>query len=203
AALRGPVGMNRTYVRVGEPKGDAKASVRQWLDGLKAGRSFATNSPLLSLTIGEAQPGDEIKLKAGKHRLSWSAEMRSIAPVDRVEIVVNGEIAASVSLDDEGRSAAGMGELEIDESSWILLRAISDKASPLVFDLYPHATTSPIYVTVGGSPMRSAEDATFFIQWMDRLIAFAQESDDWNTIAERDAVVASFNRARKEFERRR
>ncbi|MEQ8177060.1 MAG: CehA/McbA family metallohydrolase [Amphiplicatus sp.] len=203
ASLRGPVGMNRTYVNVGEPNGDAKARMRQWLNGLKAGRSFATNGPLLSLTIAEAEPGDEIKLQAGKHKLSWSAEMRSIAPIDRVEIIVNGDVAASVSLDDEGRSAAGMGELEVDESAWILLRAVSVSASPLIFDLYPYATTSPVYVTVGGAPVRSADDAAYFVQWMDRLIAFAQESGDWNTEAERKATLANFNRARKEFERRR
>ncbi len=203
ASLRGPVGMNRTYVKTGEQKGGVKARVRQWLDSLKAGRSFATNGPLLSLTIAEAEPGDEIKLAAGAHRLSWSAEMRSLAPVDRVEIVVNGAVAATVALDDEGRSAAGMGELEISESGWVVLRAVSDEASPLVFDLYPYATTSPVYVTLGGAPVRSVEDAAYFIQWIDRLIAFAQQSPDWNTEAERETVLAGFVRARKEFERRR
>ncbi|NJM35631.1 MAG: CehA/McbA family metallohydrolase [Rhodomicrobium sp.] len=203
ASLRGPVGMNRTYVKTGEPEGSAKMRMRAWLDGLKAGRSFATNGPLLSLIVGEAQPGGEIKFKKGVHRLSWSAEMRSIAPVDRIEIVVNGEVAASLTLEDEGRSAAGMGEIEIDRSGWVVLRAVGDEATPLIFDLYPYATTSPVYVTVGGRPIRSADDADYFINWIDRLISFAREGDAWNTEAEREGVLADFERARKEFAKRR
>ena len=35
-------------------------------------------------------------------------------------------------------------------SGWILLRAWNEDADPLVFDLYPYATTSPIYVDVAG-----------------------------------------------------
>ncbi|MEE2692172.1 MAG: CehA/McbA family metallohydrolase [Pseudomonadota bacterium] len=202
ASLRGPVGMNRTYVWVDEPVPNAKAHVRRWLDGLKAGRSFATNGPLLSLTVGDAGPGGEIRLKNGVHRLSWSAEIRSIAPVDRVEIVVNGAVAVALPLSDDGRSAAGMGEIEVDGSGWVLLRAVSDKASPLVFDLYPYATTSPVYVTVGGKPVRSAADAGYFIKWIDRLIDFAQASEAWNTEAERAAVLDNFARARREFEKR-
>ena len=53
ASLRGPVGMNRVYVRV--PDGEVK--VREWLEGLKQGRSFATNGPLLGLPLGRRRRG--------------------------------------------------------------------------------------------------------------------------------------------------
>jgi TolB protein len=54
ASLRGPVGMNRVYARV--PEGPL--SEPAWLDALKAGRSFATNGPLLGLELGGAKIGD-------------------------------------------------------------------------------------------------------------------------------------------------
>jgi Tol biopolymer transport system component len=46
ASLHGPVGMNRVYVRSGPP-----LEHRRWLSALKAGRSFATNGPLLGMTV--------------------------------------------------------------------------------------------------------------------------------------------------------
>ena len=58
-----------------------------------------------------------------------------------------------------------------------------------MLDLYPFATTSPIYVTVGGQPVRSPGDAAYFLAWIDRLeqnvLAFA----DWNSTGERDQVL--------------
>jgi hypothetical protein len=72
-----------------------------------------------------------------------------------------------------------------------------------VLDLYPYATTSPVYVTVAGAPIRSAEDAEYFIRWIDRVAASAVQSQDWNTDAERAAVLDMMRRARAEFEKRR
>ena len=56
ASLRGPVGMNRVFVRSG-PKLDYRA----WLAALKAGRTFASNGPLLSFTLDGHEVGDEIR----------------------------------------------------------------------------------------------------------------------------------------------
>ena len=45
ASLRGPVGMNRVYVHSGKTLDHAS-----WMRAIKAGKTFATNGPLLSLT---------------------------------------------------------------------------------------------------------------------------------------------------------
>jgi hypothetical protein len=72
-----------------------------------------------------------------------------------------------------------------------------------VLDLYPFASTSPVYVEVGGAPVRSREDADYFVRWMDRVLAAARAHSDWNTPAERDAVLAQLDRARAEYVARR
>jgi hypothetical protein len=71
-----------------------------------------------------------------------------------------------------------------------------------VLDVYPYGTTSPIYVTVGGEPIRSDEDAQYFIAWLDRLRAGAQGNTDWNSEAEKQSTLDLIARARQEFERR-
>jgi hypothetical protein len=93
--------------------------------------------------------------------------------------------------------------VRVELSGWILLRARSDRAIEPVLDLYPYGTTGPVYLTVGGQPARSAEDAEYFLRWIDRLEAAARASRDWNSDAERDATLALIRRAREEFERRK
>jgi dipeptidyl aminopeptidase/acylaminoacyl peptidase len=203
ASLRGPIGLNRTYVDLGAEAPSAPAAfARAWLDGLKAGKSFATNSALLKFDVAGAGPGGEIALKKGAHTLKFSARMESIAAVKSLDVIVNGEVAQTIPLENGGKSATAEGEIIIDRSGWISLHAASDDASPDVFDLYPYAVTSPIYVTVDGKPARARADADFFIAWIDRLIEHAA-TGDFNTEKEREIALANFREARKEFEKRR
>ena len=68
-----------------------------------------------------------------------------------------------------------------DASGWIVLRAWNEDADPLVFDLYPYATTSPVYIEVAGSRARSAQDAAYFVRWMDRVISAARSAQTTTT----------------------
>ncbi len=204
ASLRGPLGLDRTYVDLGpDAPTDPAAFTRAWLDGLKAGKSFATNSALLSLTVEGAGPGAELRLKKGMHKLKFSARMQSVAAITALDLIINGEVAQKLTLSNDGMSAIAQGEIDVDGSSWIALRASNENASADVFDLYPFAVTSPVYVTVGGKAVRSARDADYFIAWIDRLSAFARASDAFNSEAERAIVLGNFAKARREFERRR
>ena len=65
--------------------------------------------------------------------------------------------------------------------------------------MYPYATTSPIYVTVAGSKPKPTEDAAYFIAWIDRLMEDAKSNQDWNTEAEKNAVLEMLDSARKVY----
>jgi hypothetical protein len=67
-SLHGPVGMSRVYARVS----DGPLDPREWLESLKAGRTFATNGPLLGLEIGGAHIGDELKFDHSQERVNYS-----------------------------------------------------------------------------------------------------------------------------------
>ncbi len=199
ASLRGPLGVNRTYVQVEGP-----LTQRSFLDGLKAGRTFATNSALLELTVNGRAVGSEVTLPngGGRHALRIRARMRSIIPMEHVEIVKNGEVVATVPLAADSMSATGDLTIDVDSSAWVLLRAWSKGARHPVFDYAPIATTSPVYVTVGGAPVRSRKDAEYFIAWIDRLVESAERHQDYNTPAEKERVLARLAEARAEYVRR-
>ena len=201
ASLRGPLGLNRTLADAAASD-DPQQEAGNFMAALKAGKTVATNGPLVMLTLDGAKPGEEIKRGKGAHTLNYKAVLASIAPVDTLDIIVNGETVQSIPLSDDGMSASAEGALTLDASAWVTLRAVSKTSSPLVFDLYPFATTSPIYVTVAGKPVRSREAADHFIAWIEKLEAAAQ-AGSYNTDEERKAVLGNLKRARQEFEKRR
>ena len=197
ASLRGPVGLNRVYVEV--PEG--KLEIDPWLSNLKRGRSFATNGPLLGFSLGDQPLGAELKLPAGTHEVKFKAWMRSIVPIDHLEIICNGEVARELKLGEKHDTADAEGTLPITNPGWCLLRAWSENAKYPILDLYPYATTSPIYISVEGSKPKAKEDAAYFIAWIDQLIAAAQSNTDWNTDSEKATVLEQMAKARKVYEK--
>ncbi|MBC7985436.1 MAG: CehA/McbA family metallohydrolase, partial [Sphingomonadaceae bacterium] len=199
ASLRGPVGINRTYVLPERGGGSLVERRDAWLAGLRAGRSMATNGPLLTLSVEGEGPGGVIARPAGGGRLRWRADMTSIAAVDHVEIVHNGEVVATAPIAADGRSARGEGEIEVSESGWILLRAWSAEDRPEILDTYPYATTSPVYVSVDGARPRSPEDAAYMLAWLE-LIERAAREGEYNDESERAEVLGNIARAREVYE---
>jgi TolB protein len=197
ASLRGPVGLNRVFVRSGAPLERGR-----WLAGLKAGRSFATNGPLLGFTLEGKGLGEEVKVLPEKKQLVARVTLRSFVPVDHLEIVSNGTVVSEIPLSKSRTSVSTEVKLPQQGSGWYLLRARANAPEYPVLDVYPYGTTSPIYVTVGGEPIRSDEDAHYFIAWLDRLRAGAQGNTDWHSEAEKQSTLDLIARARQEFERR-
>jgi TolB protein len=196
ASLRGPVGMNRTYVRV--PDGDV--AVPEWLEGLKRGRSFATNGPLLGLRLGGAGAGDELKFPAAQPRVAFSVHLRSIVAVDHLDLVCNGRVARSFVARASVDRLDVEGDIPLNASGWCVLRASTDSARDEVLDNYVYATTSPIYISIGGAAPRSPEDARYFAAWTDRLTESASRYPDWNSPAEKRAVLERIAHAKALFE---
>jgi hypothetical protein len=196
ASLRGPVGLNRVYVQTAGP-----LTHGAFLAGLKAGRTFATNGPLVELSVNGRGVGGEVRL-AGPSRLRIRASLRSYVPVDHFELVSNGEVVASFALDSTRTRANVDTTIAVDRSGWYTVRAWSDRGTQPVLDIYPFGTTSPVYVTVGGAPIRSKADAEWFVAWVDRLDAAARASTDWNDAAEREQVLRQIAEARAEFVKR-
>ena len=61
---------------------------------------------------------------------------------------------------------------------------------------YPLALTNPVWVTVGGAPVRSRSAADYALRWIDKLQAMAEEWPGWRSDAEKAHVYAQFDEAR-------
>ena len=58
-----------------------------------------------------------------------------------------------------------------------------------MLDLYPYATTSPIYLDGPGGPATARQDAAYFTAWLDRVIDAAATRDGYLNDAERQQTL--------------
>lgn len=180
-------GSERVYVQTGGP-----LTYENWIAGLKAGRTFVTNGPMLDLTVNGRSIGDTVKLTA-PGAVSVRATVSSGYPLERTEVLYNGKVVFT-------GTPAGTNEIidtsiALDRSGWIALR-VSGPAHPEIKGEGLFAHTSPVYVQVAGTTAGSADDARYFLAWIDRL---------WKTIEERDLIpdAALKEAVRKEVEQAR
>jgi Tol biopolymer transport system component len=212
ASLHGPVGMARTFARTASGRLDHD----EWLAALRAGRTFATNGPLLGFAIEGKEIGEDIELE-GAGTVRARVWMRSIVPVDHLQIVSRrggasrgrgdggaaaersdpAAVLAEIPLSDDRRSADAEVPIEVTDSGWYLLRAFTRGARFPVLDNQVSATTSPIYVTVAGEPIRSAEDSRFFLAWIDEMEAAAKDHPGYNDAREWEEIRATLEAARR------
>ena len=195
ASLRGPIGLNRVYANVSE----GPLNIESWLRSLKQGHTFVTNGPLLGFTLGGHELGDELRLPEGENKIKFTAWLRSIVPVDHLEVICNGRVVRELKLTEDRESADDEDVIPVSQSGWCLLRAWSDKAEYPVLDAYPYATTSPVYVTVAGSGVKAAEDASYFIAWIDCMMKDVKSNRDWNTQAEKTSTLTLLEQAREVY----
>jgi hypothetical protein len=196
ASLRGPVGMNRVFLDTGGEL--SPAALRK---ALKEGRTFASNGPLLGLEVDGKHPGDTVGRKtAGK--LRFRIALRSPVAVDHLELVQNGRVVKAFALKGDRRNFDAAGELQVDTGGWLVLRAWNDGSDPQVLDLYPYATTSPIYLDLPGGPSSVPSDADYFAAWLDRVVADAGSRADYRNDRERNATLDYLRNARDRFRSR-
>ncbi len=143
--LANPVGYNRVYVYAGEA-----FTWDTWWDGLRRGRCFVTNGPLVRLTANGFRPG-ELFQSTGPLEITIDGEIDSNDAIDRVEVVHNGNVSR-VTLP---------ATIKVNASSWFLVRVITS-----VEETFRFASTAPWYVDIGPDRMKPDADAvTFFLDW--------------------------------------
>jgi hypothetical protein len=193
AALRGPVGMNRVFLDTGGQTTPAALKA-----ALKAGQTFASNGPLLGLELDGKRPGDTIS-RAAPGKVGYRIALRSPVAVDHLELVQNGKVVKAFSLAGDRRRLDATGEVQVDSGGWLLLRAWNDGADPQVLDIYPYATTSPIYLELPGGAPPAPQDAAYFAAWMDRVIGEAEARNDYRNARERQITLDYLRKARDHY----
>lgn len=188
-------GGGKVYVKLDPP-----LTYEKWIAGYRAGRTFVSNGPLLSLDVEGKGPGDEIPL-TGPRRLNVVAEAVSLVPMQVLELVVNGEVVAKAEPAAGGTTAKLTHVLELDASAWVAARVSGAGHRRVMNDSKLFAHTSPVYCLRDGKLVAQAKDATTVLGWIDRLIDDVKKSPRFSTEARRQEVLEIFGRGRAHYAR--
>jgi len=187
-----PAGYDRVYVRLGKEKLDYAA----FMDALKRGQSFSTNGPVLELEVdGTHEPGDHVDVRKGQE-LRVRARARSRGPLERLELVVDGQVVA-VQPGGDARELVLEKALRLDRSAWAAARAFERSDRSEVF-----AHTSPVYLTVKGKPVVVPSAVRDLVQKIDQLIAYTERLDGFRDERHRQETLDVYREAREVLSRR-
>jgi hypothetical protein len=174
-------GASRQYVEVG-----SAMSWQRWLDRYREGRAFVSNGPLLSFNMNGSPIGSVEKPAPGSSFTArLSAEVFARMPMNRLELIHNGNVIASTS---EPRISK---EVTVTSSSWFAARAFG---SPSIGVLgIPQAHSGAVYVEFGGVPTLVREDIELLTAMLGRQWAYLEERDNFGPGNNRARARAMFD----------
>jgi hypothetical protein len=168
-----PLGTLLTYVQVND-----QLTYRKWIEGIKNGKTVVSrngHNEFLELRVNEtAGPGDEIKLNdkgTVSVKVKWSAIKQLTGSI---ELVSNGKVIAT----QDGTAKPGEPivfntKTTFTKSSWICARRMDKDGHEL--------HTAPVYISINNQPIRaSADDAKFFIAWIENILKNVEPGAKWN-----------------------
>ena len=125
--------------------------------------------------------------------------MSSLAPLTRVELVSNGQVVHAVDVNEGQHTITVTHTAQVSRSGWYSLRALGAANTFPVENTRPLAVTNPVYVIVGGQPIRDQAAAAYFVRWIDVLTGLADAHPGWRSDKEKTHVLAQFTEARDIF----
>ncbi len=172
----GTMGEGRVYAHVGDEPFSADA----WFEAFGRGRTFVTNGPMLTLTVDDALPGDEITVTGNRmlrvRARAWG-DPRRVRPT-RLEIVRHGEAIRTVEPAPGDTPSELTVDMEIPAGAgfWIAARAEGEHGE--------RAHTTPVYVIREGLRFWKHDQADGLIDKglaslaeVEKLVADAAEAD--------------------------
>jgi len=158
------LGTPRTYARLLDGE---EWSYGRWIEAIRAGRSYITVGPLVSLQIDARGPtGEAYRVEPGSVlRIAASGESNS--PFGRLQIVANGEILCESNPERDGRSARAEIEARLPQGGWVAARCLDGSSSTVADKIGAH--TSPVFVEVEGQePLRDASSCAQLLADLER-----------------------------------
>ncbi len=158
-----PAGFGRVYVHV-----EGELTYHNWIEGLDAGRSFVTTGPMLLVEFNGKSAGAVFQGNDAREvRITGSAESR--LPLDRIEMVVNGDVVRTVRpADTATKTGAFMTALDetltLNESSWMIVRCFERQPDGRI----RFAHSAPVHCEIDGPVKPKRREVDYFIRRMEQ-----------------------------------
>jgi hypothetical protein len=164
----------RTYAHLGA----REFSYANWQAAVRAGNTFATVGPLVSMQVEGQAPGGQVRLPAGGGtvNVNWKVESTSV-PIEQVEIVVGGLVAEAYGAAAQpaagAYTASGSAQIRVGTSTWVALRVRgSTRSRAEKDDIAAHS--SAVQVLVGGAPIYSEPEAAAVLAQIEGSLRYVE-----------------------------
>lgn len=188
-----PLGAGRVYARL---RPGEELTYKNWIEAVRAGRTFITNGPLLTFTVNDAGPGAVVDVAADRPIVRVRAEARGLEPFERLDVVANGAVVATASASGSPATAHIEAEVPLPEGGWLAARCVGPLNS--AFDEEVGAHSSPVYVTVDGRPRPADPTAkAHFAAGLEKMLAWVRNEARCPTERDRERLAAVFRDAQR------
>lgn len=187
------VGALRTYARL---RPEDAFTYGNWLEAIRAGRTFVTTGPPLFFSVNGEEPGTVVRLREAGEKLRLRAEVKHPGPYSRLDILANGRqsIAGISEPNPEGRTVLDF-EWPCSESAWLVARWTGCERPDLPLETDGFAHTSPVYVEVASRPhVPDPKTVECLGQSLATTLDWINSGDHWH-FAQRQRLAAIFQEA--------
>jgi len=181
-------GYARVYVHLSGPLTNT-----QWFQDLKSGRSVATNGPLLEAYLDGQPPGAEIAWD-GPTSATIAIQAHSQNPLDRTEIVYNGEVIRTFPAGGNPAFVTALN-LTLTEPGWLAVRCFEPAGATIRY-----AHSSPFYVVRDGQLPVKKSAARKWAAYIRRLAA-SVDAADYPSRQNYEQAQAAFRKAEGVYRR--
>jgi hypothetical protein len=194
------IGAVRSYVNV-----HGKFDYSSWIAGIRAGRTFVTSGPMLTMTVNGQPPGAVLNVGDGS-TVAVKITVDSMLPVESIEIVYNGQVLAQKRNLDQLAHQSMTEKVRLHEGGWIAARAYSDRTftyqwfPPITPPLRHFAHTSPVYVNLDCRRAKSNAAISELLRQVDDVIKWVENQASYADESQREEVLSLFDSARRFYE---
>ncbi|MEC9015545.1 MAG: CehA/McbA family metallohydrolase, partial [Gemmatimonadota bacterium] len=179
-------GTARTYARL-----DGPISWRTWIEAVRAGRTIATNGPLLFATVDGQEPGSELSSRGS---VTIEVKLATIAPVEVIEIIADGEVVHTIPVREGQQQLNAQESIPVEGSRWIAVRARGGKAR-YSGDSYTFVHTTPVYFTDAPPNGASRVSADFLAAVIEEIWQRVNQRDAWLVPEDREVYRGHLDEA--------
>jgi hypothetical protein len=185
------LGSWRTYARL-QP--GEEFAYQNWIEAIRAGRTFATKGPLLSFRVDEQDLGANIELTSLSQPVRIHAEIYQAFPPNRLEVIFNGKVVA----DAEGAELppAIEKEIAIPSAGWLTAAYWGHEDPKSGLKLLAHS--SPVYLQVKGQePPGDQEAKKTLLSHFDKMLEWVDSQGRFENPRQREHLAEIFKNARE------
>ncbi len=130
--LPGLPGRERFYAQL-----DGALEAEKWLESVRRGKTFVTNGPAVELVVGDARPGEDLRLAEPgevqvRGRVRFDTDRDA---VEALELIRGGVVALRVDASTSTGEISLETTLNVEQTTWLALRATGTKRGETKIDL--------------------------------------------------------------------